>query len=155
MSNTVSLPNHFSQTDLILEAVNQYLCTFFCQPNHNFTGQAQSSKRLTSIVHIVLPETDNCPSPISRRERMTIENISWSISTTECFWPGRGLTFNRWIISQAHIHRGRLPEFISQFVKGDNSGKQDFASSPAEPFQKLCLLLKERICLSFRSSTRP
>ena len=31
-------------------------------PYHTFTGQAQSSKRLTSIVHILLPETDNCPS---------------------------------------------------------------------------------------------
>ena len=30
-------------------------------PNHTFTGQA-SSKRLTSIVHILSPETDNCPS---------------------------------------------------------------------------------------------
>ena len=30
-------------------------------PNHTFTGQALSSKRLTSIVHILLPETDNCP----------------------------------------------------------------------------------------------
>ena len=31
-------------------------------PNHTFTGQAQSSKRLTSIVHILSPEADNCPS---------------------------------------------------------------------------------------------
>ena len=31
-------------------------------PNHTFTGQALSSKRLTSIVHIVSPETDNSPS---------------------------------------------------------------------------------------------
>ena len=31
-------------------------------PNHTFIGQAKSSKRLTSIVHILLPETDNCPS---------------------------------------------------------------------------------------------
>ena len=31
-------------------------------PNHTFTGQALSSKRLTSIVHILSPETDNCPS---------------------------------------------------------------------------------------------
>ena len=31
-------------------------------PNHTFTGQAQSSKQLTSIVHILSPETDNCPS---------------------------------------------------------------------------------------------
>ena len=31
-------------------------------PNRTFTGQAKSSKRLTSIVHILSPETDNCPS---------------------------------------------------------------------------------------------
>ena len=31
-------------------------------PNHTFTGQALSSKRLTSIVHFLSPETDNCPS---------------------------------------------------------------------------------------------
>ena len=31
-------------------------------PNHTFTGQDYSSKRLTSIVHILSPETDNCPS---------------------------------------------------------------------------------------------
>ena len=30
-------------------------------PNHTSTGQALSSKRLTSIVHILSPETDNCP----------------------------------------------------------------------------------------------
>ena len=60
-------------------------------PNHTFTGQAQSSKRLTSIVHILSPETDNCPSWISGRERMTVENISWSISTNECCRPRRGL----------------------------------------------------------------
>ena len=47
-------------------------------PNHTFTG------RLTSIVHILSPETDNCPSWINGRERMTVENISWSISTKEC-----------------------------------------------------------------------
>ena len=28
-------------------------------PNHTFNGQAESSKRLTSIVHILSPETDN------------------------------------------------------------------------------------------------
>ena len=60
-------------------------------PNHTFTGKAQSSKRLTSIVHILLAETDNCPSWISGRERMTVENISWSISTKECCQPRRGL----------------------------------------------------------------
>ena len=31
-------------------------------PNYTFTGQAYSSKRLTSIVHIFSPETDNCSS---------------------------------------------------------------------------------------------
>ena len=31
-------------------------------PNHTFTGLALSSKRLTSIVHILSPETDNCLS---------------------------------------------------------------------------------------------
>ena len=60
-------------------------------PNHKFTGQASSFKRLTSIVHILSPETDNCPSWISRRERMTVENISWSISLKEYCRPRRGL----------------------------------------------------------------
>ena len=59
-------------------------------PNHTFTGQTKSSKRLTSIVHILSPETDNCPSWISGRERMTVENISWSISTKECCRPRGG-----------------------------------------------------------------
>ena len=56
-------------------------------PNHTFTGQDYSSKRLTSILHILLPETDNCPSWISGRERMTVENISWSVSTKGCCRP--------------------------------------------------------------------
>ena len=60
--------------------------------NHTFTGQAWCSKRLTSIVHILSPETDNCPSWISGRERMTVENISWSISTKECSRPRRSRT---------------------------------------------------------------
>ena len=54
-------------------------------------GRLSPLKRLTSIVHILSPETDNCPSWISVRERMTVENISWSISTKECCrprWPG-------------------------------------------------------------------
>ena len=42
-------------------------------------------------MHILSPETDNCPSWISGRERMTGENISWSISTKECCRPQRGL----------------------------------------------------------------
>ena len=42
-------------------------------------------------MQILSPETDNCPSWISGRERMTVENISWSISTKECCRPRRGL----------------------------------------------------------------
>ena len=42
-------------------------------------------------MHILSPETDNCPSWISGRERMTVENISWSITTKECCRPRRGL----------------------------------------------------------------
>ena len=42
-------------------------------------------------MHILLPETDNCPSWISGRERITVENISWSISTKECCRPRREL----------------------------------------------------------------
>ena len=54
-------------------------------------GRLSPLKRLTSIVHILLPETDNCPFWISGRERMTVENISWSISTKELCRPRRGL----------------------------------------------------------------
>ena len=41
-------------------------------------GRLSPLSGLTSIVHILLPETDNCPSWISGRKRITIENISWS-----------------------------------------------------------------------------
>ena len=41
-------------------------------------------------MYILSPETDNCPSKISRRERMTVEIISWSISTKECCQPRGG-----------------------------------------------------------------
>ena len=71
---------------------NQVMSSTVSLPNHTFTGQALSSKRLTSIVHILSPETDNCPSWISGRERMTVRNISWSISTKECCRPRRGWT---------------------------------------------------------------
>ena len=39
----------------------------------------------------VSPETDNCPSWISGRERMTVENISWSISIKVCCRPRQEL----------------------------------------------------------------
>ena len=43
-------------------------------------------------MHILSPETDNCPSWIRWRERMTIENTSWSISTKACCRPDGGRT---------------------------------------------------------------
>ena len=42
-------------------------------------------------MHILSPETENCPSWISGRERMTVENISWPISTKKCCRPRWGL----------------------------------------------------------------
>ena len=52
---------------------------------------SQPNGVMSSVVHILSPETDNCPSWISGRERMTVENISWSISTKGCYRPRRGL----------------------------------------------------------------
>ena len=66
---------------------NGVMSSMVSLPNHMFTGQASSSKRFTSTVHSLLPETDNCPSWISRRERTTVENISWSISMKEWLNP--------------------------------------------------------------------
>ena len=74
---------------------------------HTFTRKAYSSKRLTSILHILSPETDNCPSWISGSERMTVENITWSLSPTR-----RGLNPHPPLITcGTHIqlsHRGRI-----------------------------------------------
>ena len=42
-------------------------------------------------MHILSPETDNCPSWISGRERMIVENISRSFSTKEYWRPRPGL----------------------------------------------------------------
>ena len=54
-------------------------------PDHTFPGHDYLSGK-PLFVHIFLPGTDNsyCPSWISGRERMTNENISWSISMKEC-----------------------------------------------------------------------
>ena len=38
---------------------NRVMSSAVSLPNHTLTGQTSSSKRLTSIVHILLPETDN------------------------------------------------------------------------------------------------
>ena len=42
-----------------------------------FSGQAYPLSSKPELVHIFRPETDNCSSWICRRERMTLENISW------------------------------------------------------------------------------
>ena len=80
LHDTFASPHH--PTGWCLEHLSENSCWFVCVcvevlqpsqpngvmssavslPNHTFTGQAQSSKRLTSIVHILSPETDNCPS---------------------------------------------------------------------------------------------
>ena len=81
-------------------------------------GRLSPQKRLTSIVHILSPETDNCPSWISRRKRMTVENIfmitevinNWNLH--ERMLPTRrGRARNLLITSRTRIklsHRGRL-----------------------------------------------
>ena len=61
-----------------------------CQVQSFYLTTLFTSRRLASIVHILSPETDNCPFWISARERMTIANISWSISTKECCRPRWG-----------------------------------------------------------------
>ena len=47
---------------------NKVMLNMVSLPKHTFTGQAKSFLWLTSIVHILSPETDNCPSSISGRE---------------------------------------------------------------------------------------
>ena len=42
---------------------NRVMSSAVSLPNHT-----QSSKRLTSIVHILSPETDNCPSFLNQRK---------------------------------------------------------------------------------------
>ena len=75
-----------------------------------FTGQAFPSKRLTSSVHILSPETENSPSWISGRERMIVENISLSIFTKESCRPDGNRTRNLLITTRIRFqlsHRGR------------------------------------------------
>ena len=42
--------------------LNGVMSSVVSLPSHTFTGQTESSKRLTSIVHILPPETDKFPS---------------------------------------------------------------------------------------------
>ena len=81
-------------------------------PNPTFTGQASSSKRLISIVHILLPETDNCPSWISGRKRMTTENISWSISMADVANLAKVEPATSWSPSDVHPTKPLRPATI-------------------------------------------
>ena len=77
--------------------------------------------RLTSIVHILSPETDNCPPWITGTERMTVENISWSLSTKECCRPRRRSTRDLLVSSRTRIqlsYRGRHKELRWPNTKG-------------------------------------
>ena len=83
-----------------------------------FSGQAYIQKRLTDIVQILLPETDSCPSWINKYERMTVENISWSISTKQCWRQGDYQTHCLLITNRIHIqlsHRG-WPNNVKQLT---------------------------------------
>ena len=42
--------------------LNGAMLSMVSLPNHTFNEQARSSKWLTSIAHILLPEIENCPS---------------------------------------------------------------------------------------------
>ena len=59
-------------------------------------------------MHILSPETDNNPSWISRRERMTVENISWSISMKECCRPRQGSNLGP-LCLQSDVHPTEPP----------------------------------------------
>ena len=62
------------QPNGVMSSMVVYLTT----PNHTFTGQAQSSKRLTSIVHILSPETDSCPGDVRQHRN---EQTEYSLQT--------------------------------------------------------------------------
>ena len=49
-----------------------------------FLGKLSPLSTYPVFVHVLLLETDNCLFWISGRERMMVENISWSVLTKEC-----------------------------------------------------------------------
>ena len=66
------------------------------------------------FVHTLSPVTDNCPSWISGRGRLTEEMISWSTSAKN--WAGI-LTCGTWICSQMcyWVCYGAHPPYLSKF----------------------------------------
>ena len=80
-------------------------------PNHTFTGQALSSKRLISIVHILSPEFDNCSSlqrtgENDRRKYFMINLHERMLPTSAVVEPATSWSQVRRRIQLSH--RGRL-----------------------------------------------
>ena len=101
-------------------------------------------------MHILSPETDNCPSWISRRERMTVENISWSISTKECCRPQRGWTRDLLVSSRtAHPTEPqrslRLHQNYNKNIrKPKNRGLRDKVKMSESPKIEVCEIGSKR-----------
>ena len=62
---------------------------------------------------ILLPETDNCPSWIIGKGRMTVENISWSISMEKCCHTWQKLNL-RPPDQQSNVHLTEPPRPVAQ-----------------------------------------
>ena len=95
------------QSIRVMSGRSVYLITLFLDRLRPLRGKLV-------FVHILSPETDNCFSWISGRKTMTIENISWSISTKECCRIRRGL--NPWPPDhQSDAHPTEAPSrFLSE-----------------------------------------
>ena len=74
-------------------------------------------------MHILSQVTDNFPSWINGRERMTVEKTSWSISTKECCRTGA--VNSRPPDHQSSAHPTELPSPAMYFVK--NARQRDWA----------------------------
>ena len=98
---------------------NEVMSSAVSLPIHTFAGQVEFSKRLTSIVHIW---TDNRPSWISIREKMTVENISWS-NLNERMLPIRRASNPQPLDNESDAHQRklyRLGRFSAIIYKEDN-----------------------------------
>ena len=75
-----------SQPIRVMSSRSVYLTTLFL-------GRLSPLSSQPVFLHVLSPENDNCPSWISGRDKMTVEKISWSISTNECcrIWQGSNL----------------------------------------------------------------
>ena len=89
----------FNGPDNTIKVMSVYLITLFPARLSHLRG-------LPIRVHIRSPETDPW---ISGREKMTVDNSSWSISTKECCRTRRDRIHDLLITSRKHIrlcHRG-------------------------------------------------